>query len=90
MASLVTTQALGMIGATTILGRKNQLKDQLLITVMVGLAAMMPKMMDLIISMGVHLIIKLLVIMKVRCSLDRSRLSLRFVNYAIFLGRFKG
>ena len=64
MASLVTTQALGMIGATTILGRKNQLKDQLLITVMVGLAGMMPKMMDLIISTGVHLIIKLLVIME--------------------------
>ncbi|KAK7336967.1 hypothetical protein VNO77_17521 [Canavalia gladiata] len=63
---VLTTRALGMIGTMKIQGRKNQLKGQLPIAMMVGLAGIMPKMMDLIMPMEMLLIIKLLVIMRSR------------------------
>ena len=60
---IIITRAPGMIGTRKIQGRKNQLKGQLPIAVMVGLDGIMPKMMDLMISMEVHLIVKVSLIM---------------------------
>ncbi|KAF3965167.1 hypothetical protein CMV_010621 [Castanea mollissima] len=56
-------QVLGMIGTAKTIGRKNQQREQHLITVMVGPAGTMPKMMDMIISTRVPQIRKLLVTM---------------------------